>query len=375
MGVEITGYRKRTFAEILDAKIAKAKELFGDDIDTSEKSPLGKYIRINAYDQYHVEEIAETVYYSIFPQTASGTALDRLGWLAGVSRNPASYAAYTVKVTGKSGANIAVGFLVGTELGVNYYNTSNAVIDENGTAEITVQCVEPGEIGNVTPSDIKLIVNPVADIDAVEGVKRIENGEQRESDTDFRKKFDNARSGQGSTNEAAIKGALIKIPTVEDVIIDVDESNHNFTCYIKGGENYHQEIAEAIFDKKPIGISTDGTVSVPVSYGALTDYDVKFSHIAALAIYVKATIITDALYTADGDTLIKNGLESHINSIGCGENLVFTSLYAPIYNVAGVKSATIEISKDGVNWVKTDISVEPYESCSFEQLTLTKAVM
>ena len=37
------GFQKRTYAEILEAQITRAKDLFGNDIDTSEKSVLGKY--------------------------------------------------------------------------------------------------------------------------------------------------------------------------------------------------------------------------------------------------------------------------------------------------------------------------------------------
>ena len=60
------GYVRRTYQEILDDKIQRAKELFGEDIDTRDITPLGKYIRINAYDQAEVEETAEMLYFSYF---------------------------------------------------------------------------------------------------------------------------------------------------------------------------------------------------------------------------------------------------------------------------------------------------------------------
>ena len=44
------GFKRPTYAEILDAQIARAKTLFGDDIETSELTILGKYIRLNVYD-------------------------------------------------------------------------------------------------------------------------------------------------------------------------------------------------------------------------------------------------------------------------------------------------------------------------------------
>ena len=375
MGLETTGYYRRTFSEILDAKISKAKELFGENINTDENTPLGKYIRINAYDQYKVEELAESVYYSIFPQTAMGTSLDRLGWLVGITRDPALYSSYEVNVYGTAGTNVSAGFLVSTESGITFYNTSDTVIGEDGTTTITVQCTEPGEIGNVNATDITTIVNPAAEIDSVQGIRKISNGVEQESDTEFRKKFDDAKEGQGSTNEASIRAALLKIPTVEDVIVDTDETNHKFTCYLKGGENYHEEIAQTIFDKKPLGIATDGAISVPVSYGALTDYIVKFSHVLSVDVYVRATITTNTYFEANGFNDIKSNLEAHINNTGCGHDLIFTSLYPPVYKVSGVVSAIIEVSTDGKTWVSSDLSIEEYKGFMFKQLTLNGVVI
>ena len=132
------GYRRRTYEEILNAKIEKARELFGEDINTEGNTALGKYIRINAYDQYNVEELAEKIYYSINPQTASGQSLDRVAWRVGMTRNVATPALYNVKVTGTAGAVVEYGFLVGTETGLQFYNTDETVIGDNGTCEIVV---------------------------------------------------------------------------------------------------------------------------------------------------------------------------------------------------------------------------------------------
>ena len=130
MGLSEKGYRRRTYDEILESKIALAKELFGEEINTNGNTVLGKYIRINAYDQYAVEELAEKIYYSAFPQTATGQSLDRLGWSLGMSRNAAIPAQYAVKVTGTAGTTVEVGFLVGTETELNFYNVSDQVIGE-----------------------------------------------------------------------------------------------------------------------------------------------------------------------------------------------------------------------------------------------------
>lgn len=82
------GYHRPTYDEILESKEQLARTLFGEDIETSEQTPLGKFIRIGAYDLSKAYEDIENVYYARFPNTASGISLDRLCVFVGISRNP-----------------------------------------------------------------------------------------------------------------------------------------------------------------------------------------------------------------------------------------------------------------------------------------------
>lgn len=379
------GFRRRTYEEILNAKIAKAKELFGEEINTEGNTALGKYIRINAYDQYDAEELAEKIYYSIFPQSASGQSLDRLGWIIGITRNPAVPSRYEVKVTGHAGTTVEYGLLVSTESGVDFYNTSlETNIGDDGTCTIIVECVEAGTIGNIAPSEINRIVNPSANIDAVEGVKNLQLGEDEESDYDFIKRYEIVKAGKGSCNEAAIISALTNVPTVRSAYLFVNESATEtasdgtppkaIACYVDGGEGQEQAIAEAIFDKKPVGIGTHGSVSVPISYNSLNSYTVKFSYAEKVNVYIKVTLGTNAEFETDGKTQIEEKILAYINSLGLGKTLVTTSLYNPIYSVTGVTSATVQVSTDGITYGTNNIEVLPYESCSFTKIEFVDEV-
>ena len=378
------GYRRRTFDEIVEAKIAKAKELFGEDINTEENTALGKYIRINAYDQYNVEEIAEKIYYSIFPQTSSGQSLDRLGWGVGMTRNVATPSRYKVRVTGTAGETVAYGLLVSTETELDFYNTADTTIGEDGTCDIIVECMEAGEIGNISASEINRVVNPEATIDSVLGLSIVEAGEAEESDYDFIRRYELVREGKGSCTEASLISALTNIPTVHGAYIVVNESAtdtvdnlppKSIACYVDGGMDYHQEIGEAIFDKKPVGIGTYGNESVFVSYGGLTDYEIKFSHSSDVGIYVDLNIVTNDEFESGGKEKIKANIELFINSLGIGNSLAATMLYSQIYSVTGVTSATLQVSTDGTDYSLTDITVKPFECCALQQLTINGTVI
>lgn len=384
MGITETGYRRRTFEEILNAKIEKAKELFGEDINTEENTPLGKYIRINAYDQYKVEETAEQIYYSAFPQTSFGQSLDRLGWSVGMSRNVATPSQYKVKVTGSVGETVEYGFLVGTETDLQFYNTEDTVIGADGTCEIIVECVEAGIIGNISASEINRIINPIAVIDEVIGIEVVESGTAEESDYEFIKRYEIVREGKGSCTEASIISALTNIPTVQGAYIIVNESAtetvndippKTIACYVDGGLNYQQEIAEAIFDKKPIGVGTYGDTAVEVEYGALKNYVIKYSHARSVGVYVDLAITTTPEFEQSGMEDIKANIAEYINSLSIGNALITTALYSHIYSVAGVSSASVQVSTDDASYSTDNIVLEPFECCAFAQLKINGSVV
>ena len=367
------GFERRTFDEILTNKIAKAKELFGEDIDTSELTPLGKFIRLNAYDQALTEEEAELIYYSIFPNTATGISLDRLCVFAGIKRNSAVSAQFAVNIIGTAGAIVPQGFLVGTENEITYENKVNTEINEDGTAELIVECVESGEIGNVTPSEITKIINPAADVESIVGATLLVKGQEVESDYELRQRFNEAKEGLGSCNEVAIKAALLRVETVTHAVVIEDEENGCFECYVNGGENYHTEIAEAIFDKKPIGIKTTGKVSQEITDSSGVTHTINFSHTSSKNVYVRVAITTNTNFESAGKETIKDNLEAHIDNVSIGKSVVLSSLYGQIHSVTGVTEVTeLLLSTDGISWSANNIEVGKYENVLCYQVEINQ---
>ncbi|MGI6014373.1 MAG: baseplate J/gp47 family protein [Oscillospiraceae bacterium] len=370
MGLTDTGYVRRTYQDILDDKIQRAKELFGEDIETSELTPLGKFIRINAYDQAIAEEELEQIYYSRFPNTASGQSLDRLLVFTGLTRNPAEAACYSVKVTGTAGYTVPVGFLVGTN-SVNFYNTAETKIGTDGTCTITVACTTPGTLGNVSASAINKVVNPDASITSVEGITCVTAGQEEESDAELRARFKLAVQGSGSCNENALRAALLRVPGVQYATVIANDSEtedsegrppHSFECYVLGGSGQQQKIAEAIFDKKPIGIKTTGDISVILSDASGNEKTVYYSNTETVSVFVKVNVKVENTYPDDGTDQIKSNVMSYINGLGIGKSVITSSIYGCIYSVTGVKEVTtLELStNNGTSYSPQNVTVSSY---------------
>lgn len=372
MPLTSNGFERLTYNDIVNKKIQKAKELFGEDIDTSELTPLGKFIRINAFDLAEAEEEAEYIYYSIFPNTASGISLDRLCAFVGITRNPAVASEYKVEVTGTVGHIVPIGFLVGNNSGMNFYSIEENTIGDSGKCEIRVCCTQTGTEGNIMADTITKIINPVAGITAVKGLERISDGSNDETDYELRKRFETAREGAGACSEAAIKAALARIPTVTSAGVIVNDTMttdskgrppFSFECFINGGENYHTEIAETIYNKKPIGIKTHGNVNVTITDEGGYTHQINFSHTEKVNVKVYVTIKADSSFEGNaGVEEIKNNLKTYIDNLGVGESVIVSSLYGKIHSVSGVEEVTtLKLSKNNTNPSSENIEVEEWE--------------
>lgn len=378
-----TGFYRPTYDELLEAQEARAKQLFGDDIDTSNLSVLGKYIRINVSDLDELWQTLEGVYNARFPNTASGVSLERLCVFAGISRNPATYASHKVRFSGTEGTVIEGGFLVSTEAQEQtFYTLEDYVIGADGVEtedgeEIsvvyaTVYAETAGTEGNVPIGSITSVVNPIAGVDeTVKHIEIVEYAQDIESDYELRTRFSNTIAGTGATTMEALKAAILRVESVQDVFIrendgdDTDEHGiapHSFECFVLAPESQYQKVAEAILSKKAAGISPTGKRSFVVVDSTGVSHTIRFTETIEKKIYIKTEIITDNFYPADGDKQILKNLTDLLSKLGNGEPVYISSLYGQIH-IDGVDSVTsLQMSTDGKTWSTDNIT------CTLEEV-------
>lgn len=350
MSLTENGFYRPSYNEIVEDMSQRAKETMGEDIDVTETSVLGKFIRIVAYDLAEEYETLENVYYARFPNTASGVSLDRLCVFAGITRNPATYARHNITVTGTPDTTIGMGgLLVGNDDNITFYNENDFTIGADGKADIIVAATEVGTSGNV--DSISKIVNPVTGVSSISYVGLEEVAEDAESDVDLRKRFSVAVSGAGACNEDAIRGYIARISGIESVVIVTNDTNetdsdgrpaHSFEVYIYGGEGQEQEVANAIFLKKPLGIKAVTTetgdnaiTKTVIDEGGFSHY-ISFSRVTEVTIDINVTVKTNVSYTASGAAAIKNNLVEYVSGIGVGGSVVTSAMYSHVFEVTGV---------------------------------------
>ena len=154
--------------------------------------------------------------------------------------------------------------------------------------------------------------------------------EPGESDAAVRKRMNAAIAAKGIFTFDALAAALRQIPGVSHFLIRTNDGDtavdgipaHTLTILVQGGNA--NRIAEAVWQKKPPGVGTDGTLTVHYRI-TLKTYD-----------GFDLSVVQPAIRSALMD-LMNNKFE-------IGQELIVPQLYGLLYQAAGDYAATFAIS-------------------------------
>ncbi|MFE0394760.1 baseplate J/gp47 family protein [Paenibacillus lactis] len=376
MALDRTGFKRERFEDVFASMEEKARETFGETVNTSARSPLGIILRIVAWVLARLWQDAEDIYNSAYVNTAEGVSLDRLGPYVGVSRILDQYATGHVVLTGTPGYIVQAGFRVAA--GERYFETDdNVTIGPDGKVTAAITAVEPGQLGNVAAGTIIDIVNPNADVTDVTNPEPTGGGREKETDTEFRDRFSLSVASGGSGTVESIRGVLLSVPGVRAATVIENTANttdadgrppKSFEAYVLGGQP--DEIGSAIFGKKAAGIEAYGSESVTVTDLAGYPHEVRFSYAQTAPVAIRVTVSKNSSYPADGTALIKTSIIKYIGGedadgqlyagLSMGASIIHARLVATVLTIPGVVDATVEISTDdGASWDEGNIPILP----------------
>lgn len=366
------GFKRKTYNELLDEIQNETRLKFGEDINLSITSPLGISVYLYAWFLNIVWGLAESVYYSGFISTATGASLDRLLPYGGTRRIQAEYATGDITITGTANTTIPAGFVVSTPLDVFYETIDDCTLNSEGVGTVGIQAVEIGPSGNVLANTITVVVNPDANVTSVTNAEATSGGRSKETDEEARARYLSIESRGASTIDS-IYSAVIDVPGVRTVRVfenDTDTADssgrppHSFETLVLGGEV--QDVAEAIFSKKPAGIQSHGSTTATVTDLSGTARTVKFSYATVQTIHVRATVTRDNTFPEDGAEQIRTQILQYIGGLdasgdtypglGLGEDVILSTCIRNI-KVEGITDIVVEFSINGTSYSAANIDV------------------
>ncbi len=379
-GLTDAGFRRPTYAELLDALEQKARELFGRDANLTVRSPLGIFLRIFAWMLNLLFSTLEDVYNSRFVDTAVGYSLYNLGRAIGLRLLGAQRAVGYLTFTGDDGVDVPEGFLAETMAGEQYITLQSGVITD-GSVTLPASAVSSGPDGNTAEETVKNITNPKLGVKTVTNARPFEGGRNTETPAEFRERYYLSVDFAGGVNIDAIVAEIYE--SVEGILSvagdenDTDEQNerglppHSIEIVAYGGLD--DDIAKAIFRRKAAGIQTFGNTSSSVLSQSGQMYEIKFSRPAPVNVWVQITnLVTNDDFPLDGIEQIKEKVVSFIGGsvrggLGIGQDVIRVALYPPVLSVSGVVDFKLKISPDGENYGWDNVEVATREKAVTEE--------
>ena len=163
-GITKTGFSVKPFQTILEEKAARARDIFGIDVDLHSTSALRKILDISSAEDQELWKRMEQLYYGNFITTASGQSLDLLGDDVGVKRRLlASTGKVKLKLTNETPGrlyHLPVGTLVDSNTQSFATQRLITLSDQHKEDVVEIVATARGHAGDVPAAAINHI-NPV----------------------------------------------------------------------------------------------------------------------------------------------------------------------------------------------------------------------
>lgn len=340
------------------------QSVWGEDLDTSAKSPAGQWIDNIALTLSQSDDalISATGAANIF--RAFKAQLEGLGALLGILKDAAEPTRVTATLGGTPGATILAGSRARSTGGDLYALVADATLDVGGTIDAIMAAVETGPI-ELLAGQLSSVVDVVPGWETVTNAADGTVGRDIEPDAAYRNRyftelFRNALS--------VLDSIVAQVSGLENVVSVIGEENdtdsplvvqnvtidpHSVAIVVDGGLDV--EIKDAIRFKKTGGTGTTGTTIVPDP----PNTDINFFRVSFINIEVTVTTTAGINFPPDGVAQIKQRTLEYINGGFLGassddffevdgmqisEDLQKHRLYTPINSVRGhtVTGLTLE---------------------------------
>lgn len=386
-GVTTQGFKRKRYPDILADMEARAKSFFGEDVNLTERSPLGLFIQSIAWEYARLWEVAEKVYYSAYVDDAEGVQLNKAAKHVPITRKGPQYATGFVMATGTEGIEISPQLIVGTKNGIQFRPDATYILGAEPT-RVNIVCAEPGKIGNVSAGAIAEIITPIAGLDSIVNPEPTTNGQDAETDEEFRERYYRSLSSGGSSTRAAVEAALLDMPTVKDAVVEENDTMETVNglppkCiapYVFGGDD--MEVAQTILQAKAGGIQSYGTTQIEVQDSRGYPHLIGFTRPLSKDVYVRITVTKNAQYPADGNNQVRTAAIKYIGGkdadgaeyrgLGLGQDVVLSKIITAASTIRGVEDVVVELSTDGTTYVAANISIPKMEiaNTDFEKVVV-----
>ena len=382
MPLTTEGWTEWSKDDILQIMTDGIHQSWEDDVDLSENSPTGKFIRGITDIANELDMAIKGALDNSFLDSAEGTDLDRLGANVGVSRKQATPAIVTLSITGTAGYLVPEGSPFSTDSGLNFYTAQDCQLDKSGQGSVIAYSEDADPSYNVAPNTVVEVGLGVEEVDSVTNPVEATGGTFDEDDETYRQRISLMNQSGITPTHNGILNAIYSVDGVVHatrIVNNTDSKDadgnppHTLHYYVQGGKA--QAVGEAIAHSIADGKQTVGQQAVKVEdvNGNYDTYYFDYAGSVKVSINIKVTIDPN---NYDHDTVletIKDSISNYFDTLKMGDTVILTKLYGMVYDASdGIKSAQITLTAhDGKITTTGDVQVPSKSVATFDPADLT----
>lgn len=390
-----TGFDRKELDDLRDDINALFIKRFGDGIDLDDSQTPGMLAGVLSEVDDTLEKLAQGVYNSFFVLKSSGANLDDLAAELEVYRKPAVNAYVDLQIDGyvdpDSPTIIPEETQFSTPDGQVFSTMADTTItqqasyvdsggntqplkDDDGNALgrqiVQAVAIETGTASNVMPNTI---VNPEDSIDgfyAVTNPSAATGGGDPETDDELRQRVLANRLNTPNSTPNGIQTAIKNLSGVTDVRL-INNNTMRADSYGNPAKSVHlyviggadADIIQTYFDYLPPQSNTIGSVM-----GTATDiggrhHIVAFDRAETVPVFIKVDIhIDDTKFDTDnGPASIRTNIVNYFDTLGMGDKVLYSKLFAPAYSPVGVTDVTLTLGTSLDKLTEADVSVSDFQ--------------
>jgi uncharacterized phage protein gp47/JayE len=348
-GLTTTGFRRKTYAEIVTDLKAWQRGKIATKLDLSARTVLGNVNAIVSDQLAQAWEALEAAIGALDPDNAVEALLVGLCKLTGVVREGATYGHAYVMLSFDRATTIPAETLylaVNGEAANLWTNDDDLTIA--GAGDLT-DCAFTSAVAGATATaaagTLITIVTPITGLTAATNPTDADAGEDVQTIDELRTARENSLAATGKGTAAAIAAAVSAVDGVLDVRVFENDTDilidsippHTIRCVVWDGTvpaADDTELAQAIYDSKGVGRPTYGSTSDTATDPWGASKTINFDRAAEVEIYVLVTVVGDTT-EADVQAAI---LAAHAESID--NDVLYAALLSAAFAVEGVTNVT-----------------------------------
>jgi uncharacterized phage protein gp47/JayE len=216
--IDATGLHSPAYSDIVNWLIGQFLGIFGNAAYLGTDSADYQDLAVRALQSYDASQLAQMIYLSFSPLTATGVALDLVaGKLIGVARRTASHSVASVLLTGTAGTVIRNG-VVRDVNGLLWDLPSSVTIGSLGTLTVMAISESVGNVG-ANAGDISAIATPTAGWTGVINLADATPGTAVEPDSTYRARLILSQAKPSLTRLAGTAAAVAAVSGVTRSVI------------------------------------------------------------------------------------------------------------------------------------------------------------